>query len=170
VHQGSGGAVSLATESATAQTQYSDASSYGGSYISLSSVQPGDLVFSGSSASDVEHVGIVVSGTGSSALILSAIDEGDGITDTVSGQATTVGWFEGGSDGFAWTGAVAIPGVGNTTGGGSDGARGDFDGSGSSQALFQDPGSSTWELVTGGGANNSAAGLYTFVTNWQQPA
>ncbi len=106
VYQGTGGAVALPTS--TAQAQYSDASSYGGSYISLSSVQPGDLVFFGSSSSDVEHVGIVVSGTGTSANIVSAINEEDGIT------THTVHWFEGA---FSWVGAVAIPGAGNSLGG-----------------------------------------------------
>lgn len=107
VYQGTGGAVSLPT--ATAQAQYSDASSYGGSYISLSAVQPGDLVFFGSSSGAVDHVGIVVSGTGTSADIISAINEEDGIT------TETVHWFEAG---FSWMGAVAVPGVGNTVGGG----------------------------------------------------
>jgi cell wall-associated NlpC family hydrolase len=107
VYQGTGGAVSLPT--ATAQAQYSGASKYGGSYVSLSSVQPGDLVYFGGSASDVEHVGIVVSGSGDSAEIVSAVDEGTGIT------TKTVSWF---LAGFNWVGAVAIPGVGNTVGGG----------------------------------------------------
>jgi hypothetical protein len=106
VYQGTGGAVTLPTS--TAQAQYSDASSYGGSYISLLSVQPGDLVFLGSSSGNVEHVGIVVSGTGTSANIVSAINEEDGIT------THTVHWFEGG---FSWVGAVAILGVGSGRGG-----------------------------------------------------
>lgn len=113
--EGTGGAVTLPTS--TAQAQYSDASSYGGSYISLSEVQPGDLVFFGSSSSDVEHVGIVVSGTGTSANIVSAINEEDGIT------THTVHWFEGG---FSWDGAVAIPGVGDTTGSGGREPNGTF--------------------------------------------
>jgi hypothetical protein len=112
VYQGTGGAVTLPT--ATAGAQYAGASSYGGSYISLAAVQPGDLVFFGSSASSIDHVGIVVSGTGSSALIISAINEEDGISSSVRGERTTVHWFEHGSK---WVGAVAIPGVGNTVGG-----------------------------------------------------
>ncbi len=107
VYQGTGGAVSLPM--ATAQAQYSDASSYGESYISDSSLQPGDLVFFGGSSSDVEHVGIVVSGTGGSAESISAISEHYGIA------TETIPWFEGE---FSWVGAVAIPGVGNTVGGG----------------------------------------------------
>jgi hypothetical protein len=103
VYQGTGGAVTLPT--ATAQAQYSGASSYGGSYISLSALQPGDLVFFGSSSSAIAHVGIVVSGTGTSANIISAINEEDGIT------THTVHWFEAA---FSWVGAVGVPGVGNT--------------------------------------------------------
>jgi cell wall-associated NlpC family hydrolase len=115
VYQGSGGAISLPTS--TAQAQYSDASSYGGAYISLSSLQPGDLVFFGGSSGDVEHVGIVVSGTGSSAEIISAISEKYGIaTETVS-------WFQAA---FGWTGAVAVPGVGNTVGGAGREPNGTF--------------------------------------------
>ena len=161
VYQGTAGAVTLPTS--TAQAQYSGASSYGGSYISLSSVQPGDLVFFGSSSSDVEHVGIVVSGTGTSANIVSAINEEDGIT------THTVHWFEGG---FSWVAAVAIPGVGNTVGPPPPppSPDGNFTSGGASQILFQDPGSSTWYLLTGGGANNAAGGVYPFVTNWQEPA
>jgi len=106
VYQGTNGTVTL--PASTAQAQYSDASSYDGSFISLSSVQPGDLVFFGSSSSDIEHVGIVVSGTGSSASIISAISENYGIT------TETVHWFKGE---FTWVGAVAIPNVGSTSGG-----------------------------------------------------
>jgi cell wall-associated NlpC family hydrolase len=100
VYQGTGGAVSLPTS--TAGAQYSEASSYGGSYISLSALQPGDLVFFGSSSSAIDHVGIVVSGTGSSAEIISAISEHYGIA------TETIHWFQGE---FSWVGAVAIPGV-----------------------------------------------------------
>ena len=75
------GAVTLPTS--TAGAQYSDASSYGGSYISLSSLQPGDLVFFGSSSSSIDHVGIVVSGTGTSAEIISAISEKYGIAGVI---------------------------------------------------------------------------------------
>jgi hypothetical protein len=100
VYQGTDGAVTLPTS--TAGAQYSEASGYGGSYISLSAVQPGDLVFFGSSSSNIEHVGIVVSGTGTSAEIISAISEHYGIT------TETVQWFEGQ---FTWVGAVSIPGV-----------------------------------------------------------
>ena len=100
VYQGTGGAVTLPVN--TAGEQYSRASSYGGSYISLSTVQPGDLVFFGSSASSIDHVGIVVSGTGTSANIISAVNEEDGIT------THTVHWFEAA---FRWDGAVGIPGV-----------------------------------------------------------
>jgi hypothetical protein len=66
-------------------------------------------VFFGSSSSNIEHVGIVVSGTGSSAEIISAISEHYGIA------TQTVAWFQ---HSFSWTGAVAPPGLGNTTGGG----------------------------------------------------
>jgi len=168
VYQGTDHAVTLPT--ATAQAQYSGASSYGGSSISLSSVQPGDLVFFGYSASEVEHVGIVVSGTGTSAEVISAVSEKYGIT------TYTVHWFEGQ---FDWVRAVAIPGIGNTVGGGGGGSGspdpaqpmpGDFDGGPTSDVLFQDADSSTWNLVTGGGADNSAAGLYQFVTGWEKPA
>jgi hypothetical protein len=100
VYQGTGGAVTLPTS--TAGAQYSDASSYGGSYISLSSLQPGDLVFFGSSSSSIDHVGIVVSGTGTSAEIISAISEKYGIA------TQTIHWFQ---NSFSWVGAVAIPGV-----------------------------------------------------------
>ena len=99
----------------TAGEQYSRASSYGGSYISLSTVQPGDLVFFGSSSSSIDHVGIVVSGTGTSANIISAVNEEDGIT------THTVHWFEAA---FSWDGAVAIPGVGSpVSGGGSEASK-----------------------------------------------
>ena len=108
VYQGTGDAVTLPTS--TAQAQYSDASSYEGSYISLSSVETGDLVFFGSSSSNIEHVGMVVSGTGSSAEIISAVSENYGIA------TETVQWFEGE---FNWVGAVAIPGVDSSGGSGS---------------------------------------------------
>jgi hypothetical protein len=100
VYQGTSGAVTLPT--ATAGAQYAGASSYGGSYISLSALQPGDLVFFGSSSSAIDHTGIVVSGTGTSADIISAINEEDGIS------THTIHWFEAA---FSWVGAVAIPGV-----------------------------------------------------------
>jgi hypothetical protein len=108
VYQGTGGAVTL--PNSTAGAQYNQASSYGGSYISLSALQPGDLVFFGSSASNIEHVGIVVTGTGTSAQIISATSEKYGI------GTHTVAWFQAG---FAWTAAVGIPGVGNPGGGGA---------------------------------------------------
>jgi hypothetical protein len=100
VYQGTGGAVTLPT--GTAGAQYAGASTYGGSYISLSALQPGDLVFFGSSSSAIDHTGIVVSGTGTSANIISAINEEDGIA------THTIHWFEAA---FSWVGAVAIPGV-----------------------------------------------------------
>jgi hypothetical protein len=110
VHQGTAGAVTLSSR--TAQGQYSGAASYGGSYISLSSLQPGDLVFFGSSqsSSSIEHVGIVASGNGPSAEIISAESEHYGIkTDTLAVLQSYHG-------GGAW--AVAIPGVGNPISGG----------------------------------------------------
>ena len=76
VYQGTGGAVTLPTS--TVGAQYSDASIYGGSYISLSSLQPGDLVFFGSSSSAIDHVGIAVSGTGTSALIITRYQRNTG--------------------------------------------------------------------------------------------
>ena len=113
VYQGTGGAVSLPTS--TAGAQYSGASTYGGSYISLNSVEPGDLVFFGSSSSSIDHVGIVVSGSGTSANIISAVSEKYGIT------TKTVSWFQAQ---FGWVGAVAIPNVGSTVGGGGGGGGG----------------------------------------------
>ena len=141
VYQGSGGAITLPT--ADAQAQYSDASSYGGSDVSLSSIQPGDLVFFGGSTSDVEHVGIVVSGTGDSAEIVSAVDEGTGIT------TETVSWF---LAGFSWAGAVAIPGVGNTIGGAP--SNGSFVQVSGSSAIYEIAGGaplyvSSWSAVGG---------------------
>jgi cell wall-associated NlpC family hydrolase len=109
VYQGTDHAVKLPISSA--QEQYSNASSYGGSYISDTSMQPGDLAFFGYSTShDIQHVGIVVSRTGESAEIVSAISEQYGIA------THTIHWFK---DQFTWVGAVAIPGVGNQGGGGS---------------------------------------------------
>ncbi|MGO9898309.1 MAG: putative Ig domain-containing protein [Solirubrobacteraceae bacterium] len=103
VFQGSGGAITLPTN--TAGAQYSGAPGYGGSYISLSALQPGDLVFFGSSSSAIDHVGIVVSGTGTSAAIISAVSEKWGI------ETHTIAWFQAE---FSWVGAVAVPGVGNS--------------------------------------------------------
>jgi hypothetical protein len=100
VYHGTGGAVTL--PSSTAGAQYSDAGSYGGSYIALSALRPGDLVFFGSSVSSIDHVGIVISGTGTSAEIISAISEHYGIA------TQTIHWFQGE---FSWVGAVGIPGV-----------------------------------------------------------
>ena len=110
VFQGSGGAITLPTS--TAGAQYSGASGYGGSYIALSALQPGDLVFFGSSSSAIDHVGIVVSGTGTSAEIISAVSEKWGI------ETHAISWFQAE---FSWVGAVAIPGVGSTVGGGGGG-------------------------------------------------
>ena len=177
VYQGTDHAVTLPT--GTAEEQYSRAASYGGADISSSAVQPGDLVFFGYKANEIKHVGIVVSGTGTSAHIISAISEGYGIsaTDVLSGgEPTTIHWFE---HQYNWVGAVSIPGVGNPVGGSGGGTAlpdpaqpmpGDFNGGPTSDVLFQDPGSSTWDLVTGGGTDNSAAGLYQFVTGWEKPA
>jgi cell wall-associated NlpC family hydrolase len=118
VYQGTGGAVNMTLVSDDAGDQYAKASSYRGSYISqanFSELQPGDLVFFGSSASAIAiaHVGIYVSGTGGNAEIISADSETYGIT------TLTMNWFMKGPHPFTWAGAVAIPGVGNAVGGGS---------------------------------------------------